>query len=1554
MKKKIISFALALVLSISALIPLLSPIVALAATGSTTEAYFTHEDRETLGMWYKGVDGTYENRDNRVYGKEGLILFYHGQVNDGNALASKGDNFDENYTEFKPMKTAHYIELPDYISKITKVQGVTSMWNNNQYDIEERTYNRKNYDSNDSRLSALLYINYNDPEFYKVGVEAGKGEFLGNRVGNTGWFFDGAGVAQFKFDVTDDNWHNVAIKVGDNYDGNTYFETKVEILDEDGNLISQIVANDTKVTPYLTFRVKGTFQVRVSGSNGYQPGGMQGIFFDAPVKNDSIGVSNLTSVLVGARNVKLDWQNTSNTSYTNIYRRVKGTSSFEYIATVNPGISTYTDVSASVATSYEYTVVPGLKQEFAEDRAWDHYRYLMTGYDGFELTPNLIDYNAIDFNFNTQIETAPYTLTAIEIEGSNLGCMLGGKAVITAKIYKNVVRDAQGKIVSKEPFPGAIVNFSIDGEYVTSLYSGSTLYNMNTNIGQAIADENGVVSLIYKPDYAGVYELTARFEEAPDKNDPMIGYDASSQTKQFVVAAENKNNDAPFLSTVTDAVKPGGAFNITGHFIGSGGVTQVAYAPHTTEESKEFSYAIEGLKLLSSADIYAVDGTYNAALTAVFPKNEACGVYDFWVKNAYGWSKSVTMNIARPLIINQEEGYAGMPIEIAGRNFLGSEFGIEDNTKVKLENVNTGESYIVGINTGVKYTAEECFTGEEVAKSNQFRIEFTVPKEAPAGKYIIYVSNNGDKDFVQLQGIQEFYIRERKAQSWNEDVFGPIEGNTHIGNDPLDIKVAWVQNINYNNVVTVLPQYISADGDYDAWGGDAKLTEFNSYLQSQIDTLSASGGGVLYFPNGYYFMTGVTLKSDVILVGESRENTIIYSCGKSTEAEWNNILIRASDQINIGVARLTFTMQEKVAEKNPSRVTMITESENVFISEFTSDMYRPEIYNIRGDFHRTLGLYDGKNFVLQHIKWVGADSAISASSVTLSNIRDVDIKIAGLSNSFGNMNSFLENTSLVSGNEGHGWSGRNNCYCAYNYIKDIGRKNGLCEGKGEIFYFELAGATDASMRGYILGATERSFTVARTGGEVIDESYSPYYNQIAISIISGRGTGQTRYFNQKPIASKDGVVWGNTYELCSWERDWDVIPDHTSQFSTTEPMANQTVVFNKAEDCAKSLMMYMWSQDSLIYGNNLYRTEGIQVISNELDYRSGFNINYRIENNYIEGISDGTGFGGIALEKQSNNNFAPSLGHLGGVVRGNTIKDLRNYTGLDGNSEFSEYNAGIHVHSYVNSSSLPGNMRNIIIENNTIINCEYGVLIDARVDGVLLKNNKFSEIGINGKNIPVDEVPPKMGRGTEDVTVLGAQNVKAINETIFVVDGVVNNSISGEYGWQEELPMLPGAFLGWSKTETVESTDDIITRSDGTISTLYPIFGAKVSFMLNYDNKGEYTSENVLLGGTVSRIPRPVRKGYSLVGWYTDKEYTTEFTKTTEVTEDVVLYAKWEKKADPFGDNDKDDENNGAFEFNPVLLVVTVLSSWTVLAAVVIVVLIIRKRRITTQSNESL
>lgn len=68
-------------------------------------------------------------------------------------------------------------------------------------------------------------------------------------------------------------------------------------------------------------------------------------------------------------------------------------------------------------------------------------------------------------------------------------------------------------------------------------------------------------------------------------------------------------------------------------------------------------------------------------------------------------------------------------------------------------------------------------------------------------------------------------------------------------------------------------------------------------------------------------------------------------------------------------------------------------------------------------------------------------------------------------------------------------------------------------------------------------------------------------------------------------------------------------------------------------------------------------------------------------------------------------------------------------------------------------------------------------------------------------------------------------------------------------------------------------------------------------YMVYFDSDGG-SDCGYLVGvpeNTYITLPKPVKKGYIFDGWYTDMQYTEEFTNYTKVTSNLVLYAKWEE-----------------------------------------------------------
>lgn len=76
---------------------------------------------------------------------------------------------------------------------------------------------------------------------------------------------------------------------------------------------------------------------------------------------------------------------------------------------------------------------------------------------------------------------------------------------------------------------------------------------------------------------------------------------------------------------------------------------------------------------------------------------------------------------------------------------------------------------------------------------------------------------------------------------------------------------------------------------------------------------------------------------------------------------------------------------------------------------------------------------------------------------------------------------------------------------------------------------------------------------------------------------------------------------------------------------------------------------------------------------------------------------------------------------------------------------------------------------------------------------------------------------------------------------------------------------------------------------------------------VTFDNEGETTSKDVKDGSTTTTTS-PTREGYIFKGWNTSKDGRgTAFTSSTKVTDDITVYAQWEKIE---GDTDEKDIGN--------------------------------------------
>ena len=122
---------------------------------------------------------------------------------------------------------------------------------------------------------------------------------------------------------------------------------------------------------------------------------------------------------------------------------------------------------------------------------------------------------------------------------------------------------------------------------------------------------------------------------------------------------------------------------------------------------------------------------------------------------------------------------------------------------------------------------------------------------------------------------------------------------------------------------------------------------------------------------------------------------------------------------------------------------------------------------------------------------------------------------------------------------------------------------------------------------------------------------------------------------------------------------------------------------------------------------------------------------------------------------------------------------------------------------------------------------------------------------------------------------------------------------------------------------TVSGAQTVTNEADSaTITAVYAATGSKssggsgstkrytVSFNTNGGNK--ITSQTVAKNNSVKEPTAPIKENFEFAGWYTDKELTTKYDFTEEVTKSFTLYAKWtEQKQENGGSEDVVNNNSG-------------------------------------------
>ena len=1414
----------------------------------------------------------------------------------------------------------------------------------------------------------------------------------------------------FTIPVTDDNFHMISVYVVNNYTYETAsLSSRLEIYDLNGTLLCAIDDNMAASGAYFKFMVKGSVKIVLSGETYMS---IAGLFFDPIDNSDTVQKTNFQTELIGSKTINLSWE--SNTpSATVILKKQKGDMQYSYLTTVPEGVDTFTDTQNLTGKEYEYCIISATKRSAPLDAP--------AGYTAFD---NIYTYSG---NFLTATQnTADYRLTDLDFEHSFFETYVNEEIIVDAVLKKNVIF-SEGIATGGEPYANKEIFVTLYGDSIVNTLEGQEVEFIGTDLGEVFTDENGIMLFRFTPRYTGTYTLKfVTLDE--DGTTVSTSYAGGEWETTLFVISEDGNDERPIPFEISQAVKPGQTVSISGSNFTDTPMLRVAYAKQkpgvvTRTYEEAFADPSSGIAYINREDMLDVsqDGTN---LVFKLPQDAEAGVYDIWILNEYGWSEVITLNRPIPVFVSQEASYAGLPIEIVGRNFDPSEYGetgdfsdYVSTIRVRLTQigdingaqVDDPEIRIIGVKDGVKYFAKRddqgnginyenpnfvwgdtahlnySITGEDVYWSNPYKIAFDTP-DVEEGTYKIEIAVDG-QTYYELppqyvnESIQQFKIYAKKAANYDVSIFGNEE---RIGNDPLGLEVYWAQDFKWQNVETIDAEFIMENKEFIPDSESKYEDEFEladatmANIRLKLQRLSSKGGGVLYFPEGHYFIhgggsssgnfyddgrergNGIEIPKNCAIVGAGYDKTFFELVYDNTYS--SGLFTSGFD--NVGIARLSMVDYRlgQEDEKQGNRADMFIDfydpkamnvddnyaltTKNNFLVDLDLIQVKRTPYDFNGDKY-LLAQYESveggrrlikmrvlKNSVAKNIFTVPSEIVVHTGHYT--KIECIESHADGANWKIGEKYVICENVLNDGGKLGHGLNGRSYAYCGSNYVT---RQGQIGVGEGETFLFEPA---DIQCKNYgdVLGADGRRVTVRIVKGDILDSESPLCSNLFTMFIIGGKGAGQWRYVSRTPVAGLDGVYTGFTYKILDGEEDWDVIPDATSKYTVFPSLAYNTFYKNICTNSGGAILVgYSGTMNSIAVENICINTGGITTESINSTSSQLPTWYIRVENNYVYGGSHGIEEG---IEKNISEAYT-TLDYRAGIrcridqayvhgdrlIYGLTFKEneVENVHKISAFGRELGFSGVIYIGAEGNVS-----IKNILVEGNEVHDTNnYGIYVGSNVSDCIVLNNSIYECN------------------ADEMTDINAGNSWIGAQLIFVDNDSILTAATGEYKKGEALPVLPDKdgmiFLGWTRDPQKIDEDSIIMIASGLQEKLYAVYGYQVSFDDNYDG-GTSKIYKVSVDGILSNTVNPTyRSGYTFEGWFYDEDLKYAYDKDMPIKENTTLYAKWISKGGETAISPSLDDFDNGNGFNTGLIVGISLIGFATIEAVVFIVIILKIKK---------
>jgi hypothetical protein len=753
----------------------------------------------------------------------------------------------------------------------------------------------------------------------------------------------------------------------------------------------------------------------------------------------------------------------------------------------------------------------------------------------------------------------------------------------------------------------------------------------------------------------------------------IVGAVISTQCGDASAISPMRNSQTPVLLHVSDAVKPGQPFSINGEWLGSNQLEVLL----STKDGR--TPPVDAL----NASIIQVDDEGHF-IVALLPPQINAGICYLWVRNHAGCSAPIILNQPRPLFLSEYEAWEGQKIQIVGRNFDPAEYGSKGAPRVRLTNEeNTYEAL--------------------VADHNPFAITFIIPRADPK-KYWVDVSTD--------------------SVTWRRPSAEEYLSVVPVGNDPLELGVAWADHFHWDRVFNVVDYGVPITGAVDV----------TAKVQAVVDAIKRAGGGVVYFPEGRYKLSEIQLPADVILrgAGVSKSKLISTAVGGNFIHSDGDGAVHGRQ----GIAHLAVELDDP--DVRPDSFFWLGElwGKNNNVND-RSARTASELFLKSVDLNYPLSPPTEK--VGQRgigLEWIGKGRALCE------DCRFVGYRAVPYINYIGNYYSlkrnyfeyctgvvvntgsrcFYQSNKLVGRRQYarieddlHGLFARDRSYMADNIVEGMGSLGD--NNDGEALCVEVPNAYFNCGR-VITGSADALKVVPQV------QLVTPLvqFSYLGVVIMNGSGLGQLRRVTSVDSSSNSLSV----------TPPWDVVPDSTSTFTLILPLDQVTFYRNSIEDCWKGLWFFGNSFDSVQAENTCKDTEGAFVWTerNPGALIPGYFV--RIARNTITGVSPKSHHGGIGCytgQPDRNANYGSVMAYEF-EARENVISGVPDVKPVDA-TEAPPY-SGLAIVAAATRSPLAHGLpearsgMNTILCGNHFTSLAAGVTIDDSLDGTVIMKNTYA------------------------------------------------------------------------------------------------------------------------------------------------------------------------------------------------------------------------------------